>query len=355
MRYAAMELRTHLLTLFVLVGMMVGVAAHAGPYKLDPGPYESETFTEDWHDTERNRTVPVRVFRPADAEGVRPVVVVSHGLGGTRDALSYLGEHWASHGYVCIHVQHHGSDDAIWREVPARERLRAMRRATLDWQAAVNRAADVPFVLDTLQEAQRDVESLLHGQLDLEHIAIAGHSYGAWTCLALAGQANGLRGQQTYRDERIDVAIPLSSPVPRNESTYERAFAPIDIPVFHLTGTLDESPVNDTTAELRRVPYDYTRGRDDGGAAQYLVIFEGGDHMVLGGPPIDGQRSRVMDRMRERAGVDLDHDSVIHGLIRQSTTAFLDGWLMGDEDALRWLDEGGLAETIGDDGCVESK
>ncbi|MEM9414126.1 MAG: dienelactone hydrolase [Planctomycetota bacterium] len=340
---------------FVVLCMFAGAAAQAEPYKPEAGPHPVDTYTEDWYDTERDRTVPVRVYRPLDAEGVRPIVVVSHGLGGTRDALSYLGEHWASHGYVCVHMQHHGSDDAVWRDVPARERMRAMRRATLDAQAAADRLADVPFVLDTLESAQHDEASPLHGRLDLEHIAITGHSYGAWTCMALAGQTRGLRGDVSSRDDRIDVAIPLSCPVPRNERTYERAFAPVCIPVLHLTGSLDESPVSSVTAAQRRVPYDYTPGREDGGAAQYLVTFEGGDHMVLGGPPRDGRRNRVTDRMRERAGVDLERDPVIHDLIRQSTMAFLDGWLLGDDDAIAWLDEEGLEEEVGEDGVVESK
>lgn len=339
-----------------LLATLVCGAALADPYKPDPGPYAVETYTQAWQDTARDREVPVRVFYPVDARGPRPVVVVSHGLGGTRDALSYLGRHWASYGYVCIHMQHHGSDDAIWRDVPARERMRAMRAATNDLQAAQDRAADVPFVLDTLEAAQEAEDTPRYGQLDLEHIAIAGHSYGAWTCMALAGQGNGLNGEPSFRDERIDVAIPLSSPAPRSERNYRRAYAGIDIPVFHVTGTLDNSPVNDTTAEERRVPYDHSPGRDEGGAAQYLVTFDGGDHMVLGGPPMDGARDRrMMQRMRERDGVDTSKDPVIHSLIMQATTAFLDGWLLGEDEALAWLDEGELEESVGDDGVVESK
>lgn len=354
MRCISMKRHLSLIVLFALF-CLLGAAAEAAVYKPAPGPFEVQSYTEDWHDAQRDRTVPVRVYRPVDALGSRPIVVVSHGLGGTRDALSYLGQHWASHGYVCVHMQHHGSDEAVWRDVPARERLQAMRRATMDWQASINRAGDVPFVLDTLESTQDDVDSPLHGQLDLEHIAIAGHSYGAWTCLVLAGQASGLRGQDAFRDERIDVAIPLSSPVPRHENQYERAFATIRIPTFHFTGTLDTSPVSDTTALQRRVPFDHLLGREDGGAAHYLITFEGGDHMVLGGPPLNGERSRLMERRRQREGVDPRQDPVIHDLIRQSTTAFLDGWLMGDEEALAWLDEGELEETVDDHGVVESK
>ena len=39
------------------------------------------------------------------------MIVFSHGLGGTRDGYEYLGRHWASYGYVSVHLQHKGSDD----------------------------------------------------------------------------------------------------------------------------------------------------------------------------------------------------------------------------------------------------
>lgn len=38
--------------------------------------------------------VPVRVFLPAQA-GTSPVILFSHGLGGSREGNRFLGEHWA--------------------------------------------------------------------------------------------------------------------------------------------------------------------------------------------------------------------------------------------------------------------
>ena len=53
--------------------------------------YSSQTF--EWLDAARGRAVPVRLYLPEAASAERPVplVVFSHGIGGTRNGYSYLG------------------------------------------------------------------------------------------------------------------------------------------------------------------------------------------------------------------------------------------------------------------------
>jgi predicted dienelactone hydrolase len=58
--------------------------------------------------------------------GAAPVVLFSHGLGGSRTGSVFLGEHWAARGYVAVFLQHPGSDDSIWKDKPWQERMRAM-------------------------------------------------------------------------------------------------------------------------------------------------------------------------------------------------------------------------------------
>jgi predicted dienelactone hydrolase len=50
-------------------------------------------------DDTRDRDVPIRVYVPP-GDDPAPVVLFSHGLGGSRDTSPYLGEHWARRGYV---------------------------------------------------------------------------------------------------------------------------------------------------------------------------------------------------------------------------------------------------------------
>src|SRR5579885_3303466 len=85
-------------------------------YKPGPGPHEVARAHYDWVDAARQqRAVPVTVYAPKGGDGPFPVILFSHGLGGTRDGYAYLGRYWASYGYVVVHVQHLGSDDGVWK------------------------------------------------------------------------------------------------------------------------------------------------------------------------------------------------------------------------------------------------
>src|SRR3990167_3541328 len=64
---------------------------------------------------------PVRVFVPG-GKGAFPVILFSHGLGGSREGNRFLGEHWARRGYVAVFLQHPGSDTGVWKDLPAEQR-----------------------------------------------------------------------------------------------------------------------------------------------------------------------------------------------------------------------------------------
>ena len=76
---------------------------------------------ETWIDERRNREVPVKVRWPAETAstlaGGLPVILFSHGLGGTREGGEVWGRAWAAAGFVVVHLQHPGSDLAAVRAV----------------------------------------------------------------------------------------------------------------------------------------------------------------------------------------------------------------------------------------------
>ncbi len=148
---------------------------------------EIQTLDLVVHDTARDRDIPVLIYLPANTEP-QPVVLFSHGLGGTRNGSAYLGKHWAGRGYVAVFTQHPGSDDSVWRNVPLRERMTAMNTAA-SAQNFMLRVQDIPAVLDALEVWNASADHPLHGRLDLEHIAMTGHSFGAVTTQAVSGQA----------------------------------------------------------------------------------------------------------------------------------------------------------------------
>lgn len=302
-------------------------------YERGPGSYAVATVSYDWVDSARNRKVPVKIYYPEKGQGPFPVIVFSHGLGGSRDGYEYLGQHWASHGYVSVHLQHLGSDDAVWRD--SKEPAKDLTRAAAEPGNATARPKDVSFVLDRVTALNRDV-SPLKGRLELRAIGMAGHSFGAWTTLAVAGQMLGPLQRSSLADPRVKAAIEMSAPVPRN-ADLDRAYGKINMPVLHMTGTLDDSPIGDTRAAERRVPFDHIQA-----SGQYLVIFQGGDHMIFAG----GQRRNA------RKG---EKDSRFRDLILQGTTAFWDAYLKGDAAAKSWLSRGGYAGVLGADGKLEVK
>jgi predicted dienelactone hydrolase len=55
-------------------------------------------------DTKRDRDIPVRVYLP-QATQAAPVVLFSHGLGGSREGSRYLGKHWAARDYVAVFLK----------------------------------------------------------------------------------------------------------------------------------------------------------------------------------------------------------------------------------------------------------
>ena len=84
-------------------------------YNALPGSYAVETAAYNWVDKDRNREVPAKIYFPKIGRGPFPVIIFSHGLGGSRDGYEYLGRHWASYGYISVHLQHKGSDTAVWK------------------------------------------------------------------------------------------------------------------------------------------------------------------------------------------------------------------------------------------------
>jgi predicted dienelactone hydrolase len=307
------------------------------PYKPGPGPHEVGRAHYDWVDEARHRPVPVTVYSPKGGEGPFPVIVFSHGLGGSRDGYGYLGRYWASYGYVVVHVQHLGSDDSIWQDRDKEKVGKAVQKALANPRTALDRPADVRFVLDRLEVLNRD-EPALKGRLDLERTGMAGHSFGAWTTLAVAGQlAIAPSGRElSFVDRRIKAALSMSAPVPRRKEQHAFVFRGIKIPCFHMTGTKDDSPVGETSAGERRIPFDHIDGAD-----QYLVTFKGGDHRVFSGRP------------REARGGE--KDGQFQELIKMGSIAFWDAYLKGEVEARAWLSRGGFAGVLGEEGVFEKK
>jgi predicted dienelactone hydrolase len=225
-----------------------------------------------------------------------------------------------------VHIQHKGSDDSVWRGNASTrsELIRAVRYPI----NSLNRPKDVSFAVGCMERLNRE-DTHLRGGLDLSRLGIAGHSFGAYTALAIACEIFvGPRGGEiSVADPRFKAAVVMSASVPPRKKAYaQRVFSRIKIPCLHITGTRDHSIIGNTRAEDRRIPFDIITGAD-----QYLTVFIDADHMVFSGTRLLGFNKR---------------DAVFHRLVQESSTASWDAYLKGRATAKDWIAKEGLEATL---------
>lgn len=267
--------------------------------------------TGHYFDAKREqRKIPVKIYSPAGRRGRLPVVVFSHGIGENHESYAYLGRALAKHGFVAVHVTHAGTDKATLERG-----YRHLYRATKEKSNWINRPLDVSAVLDQLA---------LRSDTDMERVAVAGHSAGAFTAFAVAG----LRfvDGATLRDPRVKAIVPMSMPrLPGVVAPH--GYDAIEVPILNVTGTCDTSLVYRTFPRHRRIPFDSSRA-----PRQSLVTLEGVNHDMFS------------------AVTDAHHDA-----IAALTIAFLRATLLDDAGARAWLDEPGRDVVFGTPVSVERK
>jgi predicted dienelactone hydrolase len=302
-------------TLLLLMSLATGdvCAGNYDPLALDPA-FRPAHVDLTVHDAARNRDIPVRVYLPTNTTP-EPVVLFSHGLGGSRAGSIFLGEHWAARGYVAVFLQHPGSDDSVWKGEPDQQRMGAMKRAaSLD--NFLLRVRDVPAVLNQLEIWNADKTNPLAGRLDLKKVGMSGHSFGAVTTEAVSGETMPAGGQP-FTDPRIRAAIAFSPSSPKTGSA-AKAFGSVKIPWLPMTGTKDVSPISDQDLASRLAVYPALHG-----APKYEVVLHNAEHSAFTDRALPGDREPR----------NPNHHRVILAL----STAFWDAYLRGDADALTWL------------------
>ena len=226
-----------------------------------------------WTDASRSRMVPARLYLPKAAQAQSPLVIFSHGIGGSREGYSYIGKDLAAHGIAAMHVQHVGSDRSVWFGNPV-AMVGRLQDAAKEGEA-IDRTKDMRFALDKLLS-----DASLGARIDAERIAAAGHSYGANTTMLLAGakvQRDG--GALNLADPRIKAAVIISAPPFYGQGDPEAIVGSISVPSLHITATGDEinipgyfSPAKDRVAVYEAV---------SSAPGKLLAVFKDGSHSMF--------------------------------------------------------------------------
>jgi predicted dienelactone hydrolase len=303
--------RTFTWVLFILMSTS-GLGADYDPLLIDTVQTKQKDVTIK--DEKRSREIPIRFYLPPN-ETAAPVVLFSHGLGGNREGSAFLGKHWASRGYVAVFLQHRGSDDSVWKDLPVAHRMEALKQAA-GLKEFLLRVQDVPAVLDQLDVWNKESSQELAGRFDMKLVGMAGHSFGAVTTQAVSGQKPPLG--KGFTDGRIKAAVIMSPSGPANGNT-KQAFGSVKVPWMLLTGTKDANPINGADAKTRLIVFpDLPPG------SKYQLVLDNAEHSAF------GDRALPADTERRNP----NH----HRALLAVTTAFWDAYLRNDEAARMWLD-----------------
>ena len=289
-----------------------------------PGPLNM-TIIEfpDLRDDKRGgRRVPIKVHLPQQ-QGRWPIVVFSHGGGGNWDANFGQARHLAGYGYAVLCLEHGGSNTGRMTEgLRFLENLKAMTR---DSGEVLGRPKDVGFALDMAEQWNR-THPELKGRLDLDHVGVMGHSFGAYTTLVVCGARPALdwltppvspgKGLgPDLSDSRVSAGVALSPQGPGEPFFLETSYAGINRPVLGITGSRDQQ--QGAPPENRRRFFDLL---PPGG--KVFIWLVNADHLAFSDSEGSGRRS-LPSKSRADA----------QPLVRAATLLFFEATLRGDTEA----------------------
>ncbi len=337
-----------------------------------PGPYGVSATTLDWTDA-RGQTLRAEVWYPVDLGSCEPepyeelpisglacrdepprqgnyeLIAFSHGFTGIRYQSIFLTETLAQHGYVVVAPDHPGNTLLDFDE-------------TRIGSVAMRRPGDIAAAVDELQARRLDSDSPLSDMYFPDTYGVAGHSFGGWTSLAVAGGVVDLDGLRIFCADPVNMEIDydlcsiieefppettsadFDEPDPRAISAIPMApagwyaFSPTDsageqisdglssvAPTLLFGGTLDETETIDK--EIRplwdRLP-----------TPAALGILEGAGHYTFSDICLIGD---IQPECEEAEGGYIELD-VSHAIVNELALAWFGVTVRGDDSYQEYLD-----------------
>jgi predicted dienelactone hydrolase len=277
------------------------------------------TLTDD----ERKRDLRVDVTYP-NGPGPLPVVLYSHGDGGSGDDARPLARFWATRGFIVLAPSH--------RDPPS-------AKNGVDPKAWEARARDLAFVIDSLPGIGERVAPLA-GKLDAGRVGVGGHSYGAYTAGLLAGATiatgKGSKSKsQSFGDPRPKAFLLLSPPGAGLRGWTEGSWAAVSRPLLVVTGSRDGGP-RGKDPSWRLDAFHKSPPGD-----KFYLFLRGASHLSFTGRYAEPGASLSG---RGKGAPSLDEEVAIFKDVKAVTVAFWDEFLRNDAAARAFLNSDGLTK-----------
>ncbi|GMV43202.1 MAG: hypothetical protein AMXMBFR64_49180 [Myxococcales bacterium] len=274
---------------------------------------------------------------PVAEGGPWPLIVFSHGSQAFKEQSLFLVEGLTRHGYVVAAVDHIGNTFMTQNE----EKMGEVAR---------ERPRDISALIDRLMAPESGDPSWFSTHIDFDRIAAAGHSFGGYTVMALAGGvlsvpqsvvdecalkpkdlicsviSQGDPGPLDLRDPRVDAVIAMT---PGGYMAFrEEGLTSVAVPTMIMGGLADDV----TTMDDEILPfYEGIPG------TKYLWTLAHGQHFTWSDfcliVPF------LSEELAAQFGADLCKPdaplpiATAHTLIFDMSLAFFDAWLRDDQDA----------------------
>jgi predicted dienelactone hydrolase len=254
-----------------------------------------------WNEARRN--APVR-------KGRFPLVVFSHGNGGSRHQNTFWCDYLASHGYLVVSADHTGN--ARWTIIDKKPVLYQLSERN---NSAKDRPRDMSFLLDKMIEWDRGADKRFAGRIDTARAAATGMSFGSMTSIWVADE-----------DKRFKAVIAMSGAPPTHTN--------LTVPSLRMLGTEDTTIGADGNARIRE------HHARHAGPSFLLEMKDGGHYSFTDMFKINKSFGDGIGAGKRRSGGEpfqFTDMETTYKIINSYSVAFLGYYLKGEREYLNFL------------------
>jgi dienelactone hydrolase len=266
------------------------------------------------------KNIAVRDARVRD--GKFPLIVFSHGNGGTRFGYTYFVEHMASHGYIVMACDHTGNSRLTLADGKVIKSGGDRNQAS-----ASDRPKDMSFLIDAMANMNAGGDGRFAGRVDLDKVGAAGMSYGGWTTFRVVDA-----------EPRVKAAVMLAPGGPAGNRTN------FTTPILAMIGTEDRTVREAGNARTRQY-------FEDSKGPRHLVEIKDAGHFTF--TSVDQYNAEYGDGIGHGERITKPGEQVTylateesHRIINAYATAFWGVHLKGEKGYTEFLSKDHYGDMI---------